>query len=193
MTIQKMNKIYTHRYIARVVLEAQTGLFVGSGDSSLIKDALVQKDHNGLPMIQGTSLTGVLRHSFLDDLDLSSFDDYKYRMISLWGTQFTKKEKEAFDKFLETKPLTDEEKKKAKSQDGFGSRLRVSSAYMLVNKHHIAEGLNPTIDSNVLEHYENLPIRQHVRINDKGVKHNGGLFDNEVVYKGTRFGFEIDR
>ena len=55
-----------HRYIARVVLEAETPLFVGSGETSLLKDALVQKDNHGFPMIQGTSLTGVLRHGIED-------------------------------------------------------------------------------------------------------------------------------
>ena len=60
------NNIYTHRYIARIVLEAQTPLFVGSGESSLLKDALVQRDIHGFPMIQGTSLAGVLRHSLED-------------------------------------------------------------------------------------------------------------------------------
>jgi len=58
---------FTHRYIARIVLEAETGLFVGSGEASLLKDALVQKDIHGLPMIQGTSLTGVLRHALEDN------------------------------------------------------------------------------------------------------------------------------
>jgi hypothetical protein len=46
--------IYTHRYIARVVLEAETPLFVGSGEASLLTDALVQKDIHGFPMISGT-------------------------------------------------------------------------------------------------------------------------------------------
>ena len=55
----------THRYIARFIVEAETPLFVGSGESSLLKDALVQTDSNGLPMILGTSLAGVLRHSLL--------------------------------------------------------------------------------------------------------------------------------
>ena len=57
----------TQRYIARIILEAETPLFVGSGDSSLLKDALVHKDFNGLPMIPGTALAGVLRHSIEDN------------------------------------------------------------------------------------------------------------------------------
>ena len=55
--------MHTHRYIARFKLEADTPLFVGSGQASLLKDAMVQKDSNGMPMINGTTLAGVLRHS----------------------------------------------------------------------------------------------------------------------------------
>jgi CRISPR/Cas system CSM-associated protein Csm3 (group 7 of RAMP superfamily) len=153
----------TYRYIARIVLEAETGLFVGSGEASLLKDALVQKDHHGLPMIQGASLSGVLRHAIEDaNSDTNAWEE-------LFGFQ--------------------------KKDTGVGSRLRVSSAYMMVNESSVAEGLNFSIDdkvNNVKTNYENLPSRQHVRISEKGVAQKNGLFDNEVVYKGTRFLFELE-
>lgn len=41
-------------------------------------------------------------------------------------------------------------------------------------------------------YFADLPIRQHVRITDKGTGEDGGKFDNQVVYKGTRFVFEIE-
>ncbi len=56
----------THRYIARIKVEASTPLFVGSGAASLVTDSLVQKDHLGLPIIPGTSIAGVLRHALED-------------------------------------------------------------------------------------------------------------------------------
>lgn len=40
--------------------------------------------------------------------------------------------------------------------------------------------------------YQTLPLRQHVRIGDKGATEKTGKFDNEVVYKGTRFVFEME-
>jgi len=40
--------------------------------------------------------------------------------------------------------------------------------------------------------FKNLPIRQHVRIDAKGVAAHGAKFDEEVVYKGARFCFEIE-
>ncbi len=154
--IKPMN---THRYIARIILEATTPLFVGSGESSLLKDALVQKDVNGLPMIQGTSLTGVLRHGLQD----TESDKQKWNQI--FGHQ--------------------------NGKDGLGSRLRISSAYLILNDNKIGEGFEE-IDDKIRAKFDNLPSRQHVRINDKGVAIKNGLFDNEVVYKGTRFKFEIE-
>lgn len=153
---------HTHRYIARVVVEAATPLFVGSGESSLLKDALVQKDWNGLPMIQGTSLAGVLRHSIEDTLDSTKNHVWK----DVFGHQ--------------------------DSKEGLGSRLKISSAYMMINDTEIAETLGQKVDEHIKSKYDNLPSRQHVRITDRGVAAQNGLFDNEVVYKGTRFIFEIE-
>jgi CRISPR/Cas system CSM-associated protein Csm3 (group 7 of RAMP superfamily) len=149
----------THRYIARIILEATTPLFVGSGESSLLKDALVQKDYNGMPMIQGTSLTGVLRHGLQD----TESDKSKWEQI--FGHQ--------------------------NGKDGLGSRLRISSAYLILNDNKIGEKFDD-IDDKIKAKFDNLPSRQHVRINDKGVAIKNGLFDNEVVYKGTKFKFEIE-
>ena len=53
------------RYIARFLVEADTPLAVGSGDKDLLTDAPVALDCNGLPMIPGASLCGVLRHNLL--------------------------------------------------------------------------------------------------------------------------------
>lgn len=59
--------VYTHRYLARIIVEAETPIAVGSGEKGLNTDRLVAKDANGLPYISGTGLTGVLRHSFGDE------------------------------------------------------------------------------------------------------------------------------
>jgi len=160
----------THRYIARVILEAETALFVGSGANSLIHDALVQRDHHGFPMIQGTSLTGVLRHA-LEDKDTSN------KWASFFG--FGKREG-SMD---------------AEKSDGEGSKVKISSAYLLFPNGKVAEGLLEK-DADYyyanLDYFTNLPSRQHVRITHKGVAKENGLFENEVVYKGCRFLFEIE-
>ena len=155
---------YTHRYIARIILEAKTALFVGSGETSLLKDALIQKDHYGFPMIQGTSLTGVLRHALEDQ-----------RMDNNWNNFFGFQNKDK----------------------GLGSKVKISSAYLLFPDEKIAEGLSSdyTIPyQQYLSRFDNLPSRQHVRITHKGVAdaEDGGLFENEIVYQGCRFIFEIE-
>ena len=147
----------THRYLARLVLEACTPLFVGSGNKALLKNALVQRDHHGFPMIQGSSLAGVLRHA-LEDKDTS-------RWRPLFGYQ--------------------------EEEDGLGSRIKVSSAYLLLEGNQPAEGLSDRGQS-YRSKFEELPLRQHVRISHKGVAEVGGKFDNEVVYRGCRFVCELE-
>lgn len=153
------NKII--KYIARFLVEAETPLFVGSGQSTLLKDALVQKDANGFPMIPGTSLAGVLRHAF------SKSDNSSY-VSALFGD--------------------------SKGGDtGTGSLLKVSPALMMLDEKEVSEGLLLDQKWDVLkQQFENLPVRQHVRITDKGVAKDKGLFDNEVIFKGTRFVFELE-
>jgi CRISPR/Cas system CSM-associated protein Csm3 (group 7 of RAMP superfamily) len=148
----------THRYIARFIMEAETPLFVGSGVASLLKDALVQKDTNGFPMIQGTSLAGVLRHA-LTKVNPTLVN-------SLFGSD--------------------------NSNNAQGSLLKVSSAYMMLDEKKVSEGILNSIDEKTFNRFSNLPSRQHVRITDKGVAQKNGLFDNEVVFKGTRFMFELE-
>ena len=159
------NTTYTHRYIARVVLKAETPLFVGSGETSLITDALVQKDIHGFPMILGTSLTGVLRHTLEDNTST------KGKWNSFLGYQADKGKK------------------------GLGSQVKISSAYLILKDGKVAEGLelNESL-SEKLKYFQSLPVRQHVKMTDKGVADTDkkGLFDNEVVYRGGKFLFEIE-
>lgn len=49
------------RYIARLIIEAETPLKIGSGENGLSTDSLIQTDCNGLPVIHATSLIGVIR------------------------------------------------------------------------------------------------------------------------------------
>ncbi|MFN3849598.1 MAG: RAMP superfamily CRISPR-associated protein [Spirosomataceae bacterium] len=180
----------THRYIARIVLQAKTALFVGSGEHSLLKDAIVQKDYLGLPMIQGTSLSGVLSHIFLDKYDFESFDKEKEEIVKLWGYQLSGNQLKAYQEFYQErlgKEVPEDEIPK-----GYGSRIRISSAYMQYKNDTVAEGeLNDEVEK-LIQKFSELPSRQHVRITEKGVATDKGLFNNEVVYAGTRFIFEIE-
>lgn len=53
---------YTHRFLARLIIEAKTPLAIGSGEKDITTDALVATDVNGLPYIPGTAIAGVIRH-----------------------------------------------------------------------------------------------------------------------------------
>ncbi len=64
------------KHIAYITMEADTPLKVGSNDSDFIQDSPIQKDWNGLPMILGTSIAGVLRKDFTGDVnDIFGKDD----------------------------------------------------------------------------------------------------------------------
>lgn len=54
----------TYRYCANILVEAKTPLKVGTGEKGVTVDELAVTDANGLPMIPGTSICGVLRHDF---------------------------------------------------------------------------------------------------------------------------------
>jgi len=155
--------LYAYRYIARIILQAKTPLAIGSGESNIQTDAPVIRDVNGLPFIPGTGLAGILRHT-LDSMD-------KEKINTVFGFQG-----------------------KSDSGNGLGSRLICSSARMVdKDGYTVLDGLQD-IDrtDSFYKAFLNLPIRQHVRINDKGTAEDKGKFDEEVVYIGTRFCFEVE-
>lgn len=65
----------TMRYCATLLVEAATPISVGSGKMGISVDERVETDANGLPMIPGTSLTGVLRHSLASFLGNETVKD----------------------------------------------------------------------------------------------------------------------
>lgn len=157
------NKLYAYRLLARIVLEAQTPLSVGSGEGDILTDALVVTDVNDLPYIPGTSLAGVIRH--------------------LAEEQFSKEQVDQLFGFGSRR----------KRGDGSGSEIIFSNAVMLGKDKKVLDGLQE-IDAtdDFYQNFIHLPIRQHVRIDQQGVACNGGKFDEQVVYKGTRFCFEME-
>lgn len=65
----------THRFLARIEFEAETPIFIGAGRSGPLIDALIRTDWNGLPMIPGTAIAGVLRHSIAPTGDRQDYWD----------------------------------------------------------------------------------------------------------------------
>lgn len=62
-----------NKFIAHITFEAKTALKIGSKSADFLQDSPIQKDWNGLPMILGTSLTGVLRKEFEDEIAKNIF------------------------------------------------------------------------------------------------------------------------
>ncbi|MDD4149934.1 MAG: RAMP superfamily CRISPR-associated protein [Bacteroidales bacterium] len=169
------NNIYTKRYLARVVLEAETPLSVGSGNIDIITDAPVARDVNGFPYLPGTSISGILRHAIGEN-----------NAKVFFGFQETAKEKAERLK-QKYKPID-----KLDSID-IGSKIIFTEGKMLDSKGVPIDGLqNIDWENDYFSKFKYLPIRQHVRIDAKGVAAHGAKFDEEVVYKGTRFCFEIE-
>jgi len=152
---------YKKRYIAIIVVEAISPLKVGSSARDMIQDSPVQKDWNGLPMILGTSIAGVLRKEF--------------------------------DSIFANEVFGDEDSHKKESK---GSRIIISNALICNKEMKVTEslGLPKEQGEAFLSKYENLPLRDHVKINHKGVANteDKGKYDEEVVYAGSRFKFRLE-
>lgn len=144
----------THRYIARIVIEAVTPLAVGKGQKGITTDSPVATDANGLPYIPGTAVAGVFRHLFCGEEPVFGSTD-----------------------------------------DGsLGSRIIFSEAKLVGEEGKPVDGFlgNQKLSSEFYQRYLHLPIRQHVRINHKGTAAGTAKFDEQTVYKGSRFCFHVE-
>lgn len=78
-------------------------------------------------------------------------------------------------------------------ENSMGSKIIFTNAIM-IGKDDILEGLKKIDFSDPFySKFKTLPIRQHNRINHKGVVEGAGKFDEQVSYKGARFCFEIEK
>ncbi len=78
-------------------------------------------------------------------------------------------------------------------KDGRGSEIIFTEAKILDSEGKVIDGMNLNAkEDSLLKYYDELPIRQHVRINDKGVTDKAGKFDEQVCFAGTRFCFELE-
>lgn len=146
-------------FLARIVLEAQTPLQIGSGKDNVKTDATINRDVNGLPFIPATTILGLIRHAI--------------------GEETAKRFMGWQDKKL----------------GSMGSSLAVTDAKIVGKGGIVVDGLwNPSdIDNDeYLANFRQMPIRQHVRINHRGVAADKGKFDEEIIPQGVRFCFEME-
>ncbi len=93
---------------------------------------------------------------------------------------------------LGDKPYADDLFGFQKRERGKGSRVIVSDALLVGEDGRAVDGLADTSESEYLDNFRVLPVRQHVCINEMGSAKKHGKFDEEVVYAGTRFRFEME-
>lgn len=153
------------RYLARIVIEATSPLTIGSGQKGLLTDRLIARDSNDLPYIPGTSLAGITRHALKVSINDEALTD------QLFGFH-----------------------EEGNSHGGQGSRIIFSQGYLISGEdYRVMEG-RQTVDfsKGFFSNYRKLPVRDHVRISAKGSAMKHGKYDEELVYKGSRFCFEIE-
>lgn len=78
---------------------------------------------------------------------------------------------------------------------GHGSEIIFSEAKILDSYGKVVDGLRSheeVLNDALLREYIELPVRQHVSIGANGVTTKAGKFDEEIVYAGTLFCFEIE-
>lgn len=153
---------YDRRILAHIVIEAETPLVISSGVKSVLTDSSILKDVNGFPYIPGTSIAGVIRHCLGED-KAKLFFGFK-------------------------------DKNHKNSGAPNGSRIIFSEARLVGLDGKILDGLLDlcSIDHNLISRFSKLPKRNHVRISDKGTAEDKGKFDEEVIFKGSRFAFDIE-
>ncbi|MCR9290708.1 MAG: RAMP superfamily CRISPR-associated protein [Bacteroidetes bacterium] len=161
------------RYIARIFIETTSGFAINSGDKSLLLDNAIARDANGLPYVPGTSVAGIVQHVCLAN-----------GLSQAVGNLFGYAENDARQKGII-----------GKEKEGCGSRLMFSSGHLVSDDGQtVIDGL--THFSNTNDYFQKmllLPQRDHVRMTDRGTAdvQNHGKYDRELVFKGTRFCFEI--
>ena len=145
------------RILAHIIFEADSALRFGCGDFDMLYDSPIQRDFNGLPLILGTSICGVIRANAKEIFSQNEVEN-------LFGF--------------------------SKGREDSSSKIIFSNALLLNEKMQVSESLIPfsTLkESKFLSHFLHLPQRQHNAIGYQGVCKDGAKFDEEVIYKGTRF------
>jgi CRISPR/Cas system CSM-associated protein Csm3 (group 7 of RAMP superfamily) len=156
--------------IARVSIELQSPVTIGTGQLDDLVDSMFVADANGLPAIPGTSLAGMLRERWVSDNDeaLPSVEE-------VFGAVPSDRQAE---------------------KQSVASRAEISWGHIHDSHNQPRTGrLTPaTIEADDVLRVASVPIvRQHVRLNAYGAADTAqrGLFDEAVVAAGHRFTFEL--
>ena len=152
--------VHSLRYIARVTIEFTTPFIIG-GESDFFADSCFIADVNGLPMLPGTSIAGVLRHAFEEKNGREAAN-------RIFGWQ--QADRGCGSRLAVSCGLIHDRNNKPVEGIVFGPTI---------------------INDIVLKQALQSQIRDHVRINHKGTAASAGKFDEKCVSAGHRFTFEL--
>ena len=161
-------QIFKYRQQARFIIEAVTPLALSNGLKDVMTDAQIATDVNGLPYLPGTTIAGIFRSmlAVADNPEAKKGETYTDKLFG-WQEEF--------------------------NNEGEGSRIVFSEGKILNSKGEVIEGICNNVESDpLLKEYLSLPIRQHAKIGPAGTTVETGKFDEQVVFAGTRFCFQIE-
>jgi len=156
------------RFVARVTLALQTPCLVADGDVLADADRTFTRDVNGLPLLPGTSIAGVLRHGY--DAAFAGHEDKA--TDALFGNAAKEEDTETA-----------------------ASALIVSDGVVLLADGRAAPQTAAPLedDGDLLTVFLRRGVRRdRVRIDARGVADMRGKFDLRLVPAGTRFVFEME-
>lgn len=81
---------------------------------------------------------------------------------------------------------------KENDNDSKGSDIIFSEGKIIDLKGNVIDGISNLSETDFSKKFKRQPKRNHVRLTDKGVAKKAGKFDEEVIYKGCRFAFDIE-
>ena len=115
------------------------------------------------------------------------------RLPYLPGTSLAGVLRHSIGKSLENELFGSKGKSGKDADSGSGSRLILSPGLLVGKEGKVIEGLQ-VIDFNdsFYSSFGKLPLRDHVKINKNGTAEKGAKYDEELVFKGTRFVFELE-
>lgn len=160
--------------LARVTVEFETALTIGTGTGDDLVDSACVLDANGLPTLPATSIAGVLRQAFA----ARHHDGQRGRSVP-----------QRHAAVLDVEDLFGFQLR----DNGESSRVEVSWGQVHDSKNRPVPLRTASLDGQdpVLQALMAGVLRDHVRINDLGVADDGGKFDELLVPAGTRFTFEL--
>lgn len=152
-------------YFAKITIEAETPLVLASGKSGNLFDIELIRDANGLPAISGTTLTGIIRHAV------------------------SRKNNELAEKiFGSIKDNSDRNVSAFECSWGYVHNSSNSYSKDFIPKEKIEDD---SVLSELGKKNNPLFMRNHTKLNDKGVVKDSGKFDRSFVPAGTRFTFSM--